>query len=159
MKKIIFLFTLIQWSLICFSQNSYYLDGIGFEHPKKTKVSSKTDNGALYIFAGNVTIIKSNIDEDKQLNADQELKKIANEIEETGSLPIIQRDEITTEKIGTQSIEAKSITITYKKKTFNRFYAFIQKRNLIIIITTGIAGKTDKSTKMILDSFYYMPEH
>lgn len=159
MKKIIFLFTLTWWSLICFSQNSYYLDGIGFEYSKKTKVSSKIDNDALYIFAGNVTIIKSNIDEDKQLNADQELKKIADEIEETSSIPIIQRDEITTEKIGTQSIETRFVTITYKNNIFNRFYAFIQEKNLIIIGTTGIAGRTDKNTKMILDSFYYMPEH
>lgn len=159
MKNIFVILIFTCWAFVGFSQNSYYLDGIGFNYSPKTKIFDATEAGVTYVVAGNVTITKSKIDRDKRISAEQIVKKTSDEIEETTTLPIIQRDDVINETIGIQSIETKSVTIIYKKKIFNRLYAFIQDDYLIQIVVTGVYGKVDKNTKMILDSFYFMPEN
>ena len=146
-------------STFCFSQNSFYSEGIGFEYNKKSSVYQTNKNGITYISSFNIVITKSKIKKDVQVNVEKIVEKWADELEEycyREKLKIKNRSEITDRTIGTTEIKTKSIDFEYGKKDVERLYAFVQEDYLI---TIRVTGTLNSDINMILNSFWFMPEN
>jgi hypothetical protein len=160
MKKIVIIsLLLICTTTFCFSQNSFYSQGIGFTYKKNWTFSQRTENGITYISSSNIEISKFSVNKDNQIDTEKFVEKWADEMEEycyRNMFKIKQRHEVTNRTIGTAEIETKSIDFEYGKKEIVRFYAFEKEDYLITIRVTGVINS---DINMILNSFWFMPEN
>jgi hypothetical protein len=159
-KNVTISFLLICINTFCFSQTSFYSEGIGFEYNKKWSFSQTKDKekDITYIFYSNITITKIKVKKDIQIEVDRFVEKWADEMEEycyEKMLKIKQKSEITDRTIGAAGIETKSIDFEFGKKEVARLYAFSKEEYLITIKITGIINS---DINMILNSFWFMPE-
>lgn len=165
MKQTVIISLLLIWAnIFCFSQTSFYSEGIGFEYNKRWEFSQKKDKDKdiTYISSSNIVIMKLKAKKDIQVNVEKSLEKWGDEKEEqyqSSGLKIRQRSEITDRTIGAAAIATKSIDFElydrYGKNVSERLYAFEQADYLIMIL---IIGKINSDINMILNSFWFMPE-
>src|SRR5574344_611023 len=99
MKKTLYLLLLMFSTFTCFSQKSFYSDGIGFEYPKKVVFLNKIENGTTYIYSYNVEIYKYKMNNENRIETEQFVNDWANNVEEKSSLNIIQRGDIVNDTI------------------------------------------------------------
>jgi len=152
---------LICANIFCFSQTSFYSDGIGFEHNKSWTFSQtkEKEKDITYISSSNIVIMKLKAKKDIQVDVEKFIEKWADEMEEycyEKMLKIKRRSEITDKTIGAAGIEVKYIEFEYGKKEYERLYAFEKEGYLI---TIRITGAISSDNNMILNSFWFMPEN
>jgi len=180
MKRTVIVLLLALTGMICFAQSkTFYFDGISFEHHKSWEFSQTKENSTTNISSSNtkestsglfkigipsnVIITKSKVKEDLYIDIEGVVEQWADEMKEhclKNKLSPRHKNSITDETIGANIIEAKFIDCHCYDKwgklgVFERLYAFEQADYIITILVRGII---DAKIKMILNSFWFMPE-